>query len=51
MYRTLVNEVRTLLNRVTVSELRKNHKLKRKTKKVLILTNHLETLVKQKDKK
>lgn len=47
MYKEVIEDVNKLLNNVTEKEKRKNQKLKRKTKKVQILLNHLETLIKQ----
>jgi len=45
MYSLIAKEVNKLLETVTKRELRRNHKLRRKKQKVLILNNHLKTLI------
>ena len=47
MYKKIIEEVNKLINKVSEREMKKNHKLRRKTKKVLILMNHLELLTQQ----
>ena len=46
MYKSIIDEVHKLINKVSDYEKRKNQKLNRKTKKVLILTKQLEELAK-----
>ena len=45
MYSAIVEEVNKLLEAVSKREMKKNHKLRRKKKKVLILNNHMQTLI------
>lgn len=45
MYSSIAIEVSKLLEAVSKREIRRNHKLRRKKKKVLILNNHLKTLI------
>lgn len=47
MYKKVIEEVNKLLSKVSEKEMKRNHKLKRKTKKVLILAKHLEILTNQ----
>lgn len=45
MYSLIVKEVNKLFETVSNREMRRNHKLRRKKQKVLILNDHLKTLI------